>query len=177
MDGLFVSFLVEDILNEHVPESPRGATLARIVASRALADGEDAKAACMLYAARFAVDSGPQINWRDALRANTELALHLVATGRFDEALPVLRRAFELLDRYFGSKNLGGSELQYLIGICAYRAAEFDAYHEHLTQSEATRNHFSERDRATSLRALEALVEAGQAAYMRSYDAAATASV
>jgi hypothetical protein len=110
--------LVENILNDEVPESPREAVLARVAAGRAQFAGNSDEVARQLEIARGVIASHVPFNWRDALRANVELGVHLVAIGRFKEAQPVLENAHTVLDKYFGDHNHGGRALIELIGAC-----------------------------------------------------------
>lgn len=157
---LRLAFLVESILNEMPPSSPREATLARIAAGRARDDGNADEMARQLDIARQSIEAEYRVDWRDALRANSELALHLVALGRFDEALPVLERAFKLLDSRFGSSNLGAAELHYLIGYCHYLQNNFETYSEHFAKSSAIMAHFDQRAQQASLESLQMLCAA-----------------
>lgn len=74
-------FLMEDILNENVPDSPRGATLARVAAGSARRAGNRDEVIAQLQKAYEFVEGQRTTPWRDALRANVELT-RLIETAR-----------------------------------------------------------------------------------------------
>jgi hypothetical protein len=117
-------FLMESILNENVPETPRAATLARVAAGRARHAGDKAEVVVQLRAAYEAVEGQRVTPWRDALRVNVELGVELVQDGRFAEALPHLERACQVLERHFGVRNAGGDVLKRMIETARSKAGE-----------------------------------------------------
>jgi hypothetical protein len=112
-------FLVEAILVDDVPTSPYEAVKARVAAGRARFAGDNASLTAHLETAVAAVEGVSPINWRDALRANVELGLHLASVRSFPAAERSLRRAHYFLDTYFGDRNAGGQCLLVLIGTLA----------------------------------------------------------
>lgn len=109
-------FLIENLLTEDVPHTPRDAVTARLMAAHARAHGANDDAARFLKLARDIIEAKLPLEWRDALRANVEYGLQLASNGNMAEAQPVLERAREILDTFFGLRNEGVRVLSELIG-------------------------------------------------------------
>lgn len=109
-------FLIENLLNQDVPNTPRDAVTARLMAAHARAHGAGNDAARFLKLARDIIEAKQPLEWRDALRANVEHGLQLASIGMMAEAQPVLERAREILDTYFGLHSEGSRCLSELIG-------------------------------------------------------------
>ena len=119
INTLPLHILVENILNDMVPETPREAVLARVAAGRARFAHDESEVTRQLTIARDCIVNQKPVNWRDALRANVDLGTHLYDLGDNAGALAAFQRAHHFLDTYFGCHNNGGYVLGALIAACA----------------------------------------------------------
>lgn len=150
---LRLMYAVEAICAASPPESARAVTLARLAATRAKAAGDEDEVIRQLDIARGVIENVHRNNWRDALRANAELLVELVACGRFEEAKPLIPRTLQLFEMN-QRDYLAESELHFILGSIGYAFGEFDTYADSYTKSENLRKRVPEAEAAASVNAL-----------------------
>lgn len=110
--------LLDRILADDPPSPARAVTVNRVQAAKAARALKLDLAEVYLAKAQCEIEATLPFNWRDALRANFELAVNLWLQGKNRQSLPHIERCLELLQRHFAKRNLAVADLLEMSAYC-----------------------------------------------------------